>query len=107
MPCKDPEKNRANVKRHYEANKEYYRQKNTKARLRKAEYIREQRQQPCADCGIEYPFYVMEFDHIDPKQKEYSIAGMTNASWTKIKAEIQKCELICANCHAIRTYNRH
>ena len=60
---------------------------------------------PCADCGRYYPYYVMQFDHIG-KDKFRIVSHMRNYSMERIMAEIAKCELVCANCHAVRTYNR-
>lgn len=63
---------------------------------------------PCADCGRYYPFYVMDFDHLDGEQKTAEIARMLHGSWAwaSIEAEIAKCELVCSNCHRSRTYFR-
>lgn len=63
---------------------------------------------PCVDCGESYPYYVMQFDHIPGKEKLGCIATMVgkNAAWEKIKEEILKCDIVCANCHAERTYKR-
>lgn len=60
---------------------------------------------PCTDCGNIYPYYVMQFDHLDNKLD--NISKMPGRySWDKIEEEISKCELVCANCHCIRTYKR-
>lgn len=59
---------------------------------------------PCTDCGLFYPPYVMQYDHLDSSTKEFGIA--TLPSKERIIEEIAKCELVCANCHAIRTHNR-
>jgi hypothetical protein len=58
----------------------------------------------CSVCGIKDP-RVLEFDHIDPTTKSFGIArGMTNAlSWENILIEIKKCQVLCANCHKIKT----
>ena len=49
----------------------------------------------------------MQWDHLPGFVKLGEISGrLRNASRAKILAEIEKCELICANCHAIRTFNR-
>lgn len=62
---------------------------------------------PCADCGIQYPYYVMEFDHLDSASKEFNVsAGVTSRAFARLMAEIAKCEVVCANCHAERTYQR-
>lgn len=59
----------------------------------------------CVDCG-EYNHIVLDFDHL--KDKKYNISRMIHDgfSWAAIKKEIAKCEVVCANCHRIRTYNR-
>jgi hypothetical protein len=59
---------------------------------------------PCTDCGRYYPYYIMEFDHL--RDKRYSISTMMCHSAENIQKEIDKCELVCGNCHAIREYNR-
>lgn len=63
---------------------------------------------PCVDCGGIYPPFVMDFDHRDGEKKEKEIARMVASGWSKIKVEneIKKCELVCSNCHRIRTYQR-
>jgi len=62
----------------------------------------------CHDCGIHWPFYVMQFDHVTGI-KEFDLwrAGDSICSLTRINQEIAKCEIVCANCHAIRTYKRN
>lgn len=49
----------------------------------------------------------MQFDHTG-NDKEGNVGEMVgkNAAWAKIEAEIAKCELVCANCHMIRTHKR-
>ena len=59
---------------------------------------------PCKDCGINYPSYVMHFDHL--KDKKFNIGSVTSISRKTLIAEIEKCEIVCANCHAERTYKR-
>jgi len=59
---------------------------------------------PCVDCGETNPI-VLEFDHRDnvDKYKEVSKMIQNGNSWIKIKREIDKCDVRCANCHRIRT----
>lgn len=59
---------------------------------------------PCADCGIQYPSYVMQFDH--KGNKEFQIGTNTLLSEYRLKLEIAKCDVVCANCHAERTHKR-
>lgn len=54
----------------------------------------------CAKCG-DNRGYVLDYHHIDPSQKEDDIARMTSntSSWDKVFEEINKCIVLCANCH--------
>lgn len=57
---------------------------------------------PCMDCGVEYPHYVMDFDHRNPEEKEVNVGAARSIKKTII--EIEKCDVVCANCHRIRTW---
>jgi len=62
---------------------------------------------PCKDCGQYHRSYVMQFDHTgDDKVANISSMVSANVTWPVIEAEIAKCELVCANCHAERTHQR-
>lgn len=61
---------------------------------------------PCTDCKTIYPPCCMDFDHLDASTKLGSINKLRTASWEKLKAEIAKCELVCSNCHRVRTTKR-
>jgi len=82
--------------------------KKERDRLRKLalkDLVRAKKDKPCVDCGVKYPFYVMQFDHTDPSQKVANVNRLVaNRSMKKALAEIEKCEVVCANCHSIRTY---
>ena len=54
----------------------------------------------CQICGYDKCDGALEFHHIDPSQKDFGIAskGYTR-SWEKVKEELDKCILVCANCH--------
>ena len=59
------------------------------------------REHPCVDCGENDPL-VLEFDH--QRDKEFDIAlGLREKNWDAVLAEIEKCEVVCANCHRRRT----
>lgn len=69
--------------------------------------IRAAKEVPCADCGIQYPYYVMQFDHLDGDEKAFNIGQVGPTSGRpKLLAEIAKCEVVCANCHSERSYRR-
>lgn len=94
-------------KRHYETYRSAYIQK---ARIRNAaqsktngefliEYLSNH---PCVDCG-EDDIVVLEFDHQRDKLLNVSVLSREGYSLTKLKQEIAKCEVVCANCHRRRT----
>jgi hypothetical protein len=59
---------------------------------------------PCADCGGRFHFAAMDFDHRPGTTKVASIADITTVE--RLRAEVAKCDLVCANCHRVRTFNR-
>jgi hypothetical protein len=70
------------------------------------EFLRDLRRRPCADCGETFSPHVMDFDHRDPLKKSFNITSSRAMlmSRPRLLAEIEKCDIVCANCHAIRTY---
>lgn len=97
-------------KEYYEKNKEkqkkqiYASKKIRVAKIKK--YIQDLKSStPCMDCKKTYPYYVMDFDHQHSKEFLISKAVESGRSLEAIKKEIEKCEIVCANCHRIRTYS--
>lgn len=71
------------------------------------EWVQEyKRTTPCADCGQCFHPIAMDFDHVGDKVA--GISQMLRVGYTaqQIRGEIAKCELVCANCHRVRTMNR-
>lgn len=61
----------------------------------------------CADCGYSTHPAALEFDHLPGSVKSFNIMEKVGSySREKIWAEISKCEVVCANCHAVRTATR-
>lgn len=61
---------------------------------------------PCLDCGLCYPSYVMDFDHVKGI-KRFCIGHSAYQQGRKaVIAEMAKCEVVCANCHRERTHQR-
>lgn len=100
--------------------KEYYGQRkdhylkvtNENRRRRHSDWrrlIAELKSNPCYDCGKTYPPFCMDFDHLDRKKKVAAIPVMivSNASKERILVEIEKTEVVCANCHRKREHQRY
>lgn len=102
----DKPKNKAKRKAYLKA----WRKKNTKlSRLlalkhydKIRDYIEKCKNNPCQDCGQSFPAYVMDFHHRNPDEK-ITVVGRTR-SIKAAKNEIEKCDLLCANCHRTRTW---
>jgi len=79
-----------------------------KYRLISKKFVSKIKQKPCQDCGKTYPHYVMDFDHKIGEKKIGDIAHMVVGGWSleNIVKEIEKCDIVCANCHRIRTFNK-
>lgn len=69
-------------------------------RLFLAEYKLEKK---CLDCGYDKHHSALDFDHVKG-DKDLNVCFAK--SITQAKKEIEKCEVVCSNCHRIRTYNR-
>lgn len=76
------------------------------SRKAKRELINRHKMRPCADCKIQHNPWVMQFDHKPGFQKAFNVSWLyvKNASLELIETEIAKCEVVCANCHAERSY---
>ena len=74
---------------------------------RKAWLISLKAGKPCTDCGRIFPHQVMQWDHRPGTEKLGEISGeFRKRTREEILAEIAKCDLVCTNCHAIRTFSR-
>ena len=62
---------------------------------------------PCADCGGYFHHAAMACDHLPGTVKIDDVSSLARRySWKAMLAEIAKCELVCANCHAVRSFRR-
>lgn len=62
---------------------------------------------PCTDCKGFFQACQMQFDHLPGYEKKQNISQMVaRRALNVVQEEIAKCELVCANCHALRTFNR-
>ena len=104
--CRDcSNKNRVE---NYKNNRSREQVKSKEGRVRYLEWYSALKDGPCADCGNCYPYYVMQWDHLPGEEKEFTVGDMASRKLSKerLLKEIEKCELVCANCHAMRTFNR-
>lgn len=58
---------------------------------------------PCKDCGEKFPAVCMDYDHLRDKTMNISAMVRMKCSVVRIQREIEKCELVCSNCHRLRT----
>lgn len=53
----------------------------------------------CQSCGYNKCINALDFHHLDPREKDFTISG-TSGKWENVKKELDKCVLLCKNCHA-------
>lgn len=111
MPSNNPEYQKKYIKKHYQQNKQYYLDKNKKRKEilvpKLKEFVKRYKLLcGCKDCGYKENYIALQFDHI--KEKRINVSTAVNRGWSlnMIKNEIRKCEVRCANCHAIKTEER-
>lgn len=98
--------------------KEYYKRNKPEYARRAREYYRKIRPEtksfidaakdvPCADCGGRFHPCAMDFDHVRG-EKSFNISQSLSKrmSMEVVLQEMAKCDVVCANCHRVRTYNR-
>lgn len=102
MPYKDPEKQRDSARDWSRKNKDKFDERREWFR----KFLLEVKSGPCSDCGNKFPVECMDFDHRDGETKRFSISKMKTHNEVRIREEIAKCDLVCANCHRIRTTKR-
>lgn len=62
----------------------------------------------CARCGYDRNPYVLDFNHKDPKRKLFSMTRLIEKrGWGEIVKELEKCEILCANCHREETFKAY
>lgn len=99
-PC-----NRAYQQAHYATNKEDYLERNKRVVAETREWLAAYKTgKPCTDCGGVFHHVAMDFDHLGGKL--FDVSDMIKHGKKKILEEIAKCELVCSNCHRVRTYER-
>lgn len=106
-PCQ-----RAYHRLYYQRNKSRFIAKNRRNKNRQRKRLRAilwgVKQCPCQDCGDTFHPWVMELDHREGTKKEAAVANLASKGCTdaRLLEEIDKCDVVCANCHRMRTYRR-
>ena len=85
---------------YYSRNKASHIVRNNKTRQKLKEMAVTYKGGKCEKCGYNKCIAALDFHHLNPLEKDFSIGnkGYTR-SWENIKKEIEKCILVCANCH--------
>lgn len=86
-------------------NREALRAKYKRMNRARQAFINLHKDKPCADCGGSFSPVAMQFDHVRGK-KLFNLSQFGGRSFDKIYEEIEKCEIVCANCHSVRTHKR-
>lgn len=71
------------------------------------EFVREYKlSKGCTDCGYDKHWAALDFDHLPGTVKVADIRSGASFGWVALLEEIEKCDVVCANCHRIRTVER-
>ena len=101
-----PEKTAIYSQKHRAANYQKALEADRKRKRATKVFINSLKNSACVDCGMFYPPYVMDFDHREGTDKCFDVSNPKTSNRNKILLEVQKCDLVCANCHRTRTYQR-
>ncbi len=117
---KNPELYRQAAQKYYNENKEICAKRNKNWRKENKEYVREKQRETkrkrkleaiqylggkCISCKQEFHPAVYEFHHRNPETKDRDPSKLLQYSWKRITEELDKCDLLCANCHRL-THHR-
>lgn len=88
-------------------NPDKVREQTRRSRSKKREWLNSLKDAPCEDCGHQFPPECMDWDHVRGR-KLFCVgyADTQHISRERVIREIAKCDLVCANCHRIRTTRR-
>lgn len=91
----------ADNQKRYEANKEEYKERARKSVQEKREWFKDYKSdKECEECGEDHPACI-DFHHENPEDKDKNVSRLVhdNHKISRIKEEIEKCKVLCANCH--------
>lgn len=99
-------KHKVRTAKYAKDNPQIFRDCVNKKRRRNVAEVNLLKSQPCMDCGKSYHPCVMDFDHVRGKKKFCVSIGISRYNIAIVLKEIAKCDLVCSNCHRMRTHNR-
>lgn len=70
-------------------------------------WLNREKSAPCADCGGSFPPECMDFDHVRGEKSFGISASVGGFALARVQEELAKCDLVCANCHRVRTRKKH
>lgn len=82
----------------YKSTCKYCLAEDVRARYKRQKAVLNGWKSPCAKCG-ETRLYVLDFHHIDPEEKDFTIGRASLRSAKQLYEEVKKCVVLCANCH--------
>jgi copper oxidase (laccase) domain-containing protein len=109
MPLKTAAERKAYGAAYYQKHKVEARSKQKSQREHIRRLVQEHKERAgCMDCKQMHPYYVLDFDHRDGMTKVDGVCGLVKSgcSLEVVMKEVQKCDVVCANCHRIRTHQR-
>ena len=99
---KTSEETRAYYKEHYRKNKEFYKNRSRTRQKQSRVYLNKVKDEStCLVCG-EADNCCLDFHHRDPSLKSRCLADAVRCGWSekRLQEEIDKCDILCRNCHA-------
>lgn len=99
--ARDHHKKRSNNPTWVQSRRDKMNEKHREAKLKAIEY----KGGVCQDCGGTFPPFVYDFHHLDGDTKSDNPSYILRQSWEKAKLELDKCVLLCANCHRGRHHS--
>lgn len=102
----NPEKVKGYDKKYKEKNKEKLKENAKHYKVGRRQYwiAKYKELKGCSICGYNFSSYALDFDHLKPSEKSFTIARSLNYTLKNLMAEIRKCRVLCANCHRVETF---
>lgn len=98
---KQRENQRKLSRKHYKNNKDYYKEKNRINKKKSKEWFKKFLENKCCTICKESDSATFDFHHLDPNKKEHNIGKLAGTTYSikKLQKELEKCVLLCSNCH--------